>query len=152
MFLKQITNEMEKIVGMFNEAYDVISDEIGQYINTVKSLKANEVPANIMKSVGKVLELTRIPVVNPLFSYGAKGLGVAFDLGGDYLIKNEKSKKKAKKQEVIEGLEAVIKPYSDLEPLNFQIDAVENMNFIYNNKLEIIMTEQTAYIKYETKE
>lgn len=73
-------------------------------------------------------------------------------MGGDYLIKNEKSKKKAKKQEVIEGLEAVIKPYSDLEPLNFQIDAVENMNFIYNNKLEIIMTEQTAYIKYETKE
>lgn len=88
-------SDFAKLNACFRDI-DVISDEIGQYINTVKSLKANEVPANIMKSVGKVLELTRIPVVNPLFSYGAKGLGGAFDLGGDYFIKNEKSKKSKK--------------------------------------------------------
>lgn len=62
----------------------------------------------------------------------------------------EKSKKKAKKQDVIEGLEAVIKPYSDLEPLNFQIEAVNTMNSIYNKRLEVVVTEDNAYIKYET--
>lgn len=152
MFFKQIVNEMKKIVGMFNEGYDVISNEIEQYINAVKGLKANEVPAKMMKSVGKVLEITRIPTINPLLSYGAKGLGAVLDLGGDYLEKYEKTKKKAKKQDVVEGLESVIKPYSDLKPLNFQIDAVENMNSIYNRKLEVIVTEETAYIKYNTKE
>lgn len=152
MFLNQIVNEMEKIVEMFSEGYNVISNEIEQYINAVKGLKANEVPSKMMKSVGRVLEITRVPTINPLLSYGAKGLGVVLDLGGDYLEKYEKSKKKAKKQDVVEGLESVIKSYSDLKPLNFQIDAVKNMNSIYNRKLEVIVTAEAAYIKYNTKE
>lgn len=151
-FLKQIVIEMKKIVGLFNEGYHVINQEIEKYINAVKALKANEVPAKMMKGVGKVLEITRIPMVNPLLSYGAKGIGAVLDLGGDCLEKYENSKKKAKKQDVVKGLETVIKPYSDLEPLNFQIDAVENMNIVYNRKLEVVLTEETAYIKYDANE
>lgn len=149
-FLGKIASEMKDIIGMFNDGYNLIDNEIAKYINEVKALKANEVPAKMMKALGRVLEVTRIPIANPLIAYGAKGIGAVLDFGGDYLEKMEKSKKKAKKQDVIEGLEAVIKPYSDLEPLNFQIEAVNTMNSIYNKKLEVVVTEDNAYIKYET--
>lgn len=145
-FLQQVIIEMEKIISMFDECYEVISNEINQYIDAVKALKANEVPAKMMKGVGRVLEIARIPAFNPFIVYGAKGLGAVLDFGGDYLEKYEKSRKKAKKQEVVEGLEMIIKPYSDLEPLNFQVEAVQNMNNIYNKKLEVIITEDSAYL------
>lgn len=145
-FLQQVIVEMEKIVSMFSEGYDVISNEVNRYIDAVKALKANEVPAKMMKGVGRVLEIARIPVFNPIIVYGAKGLGAVLDFGGDYLEKYEKSKKKAKKQEVVEGLEMIIKPYSDLEPFNFQIESVQNLNNIYNKKLEVIITGEAAYL------
>lgn len=145
-FLQQVIIEMEKIINMFNEGYRVISNEINQYINAVKALKANEVPAKMMKGVAKALEISPIFPVGLLTIVGVRGLGVALEHGGDYLEKYEKSKKKVKKQEVVEGLEMIIKPYSDLEPLNFQVEAVQNMNNIYNKKLEVIITEDSAYL------
>ena len=149
-FLEKVASEMKDIIGMFNDGYNLIDNEITKYINEVKALKANEVPAKMMKGLGRVLEVTRIPIANPWIAFGAKGIGAVLDFGGDHLEKMEKSKKKAKKQDVIEGLEAVIKPYSDLEPLNFQIEAVNTMNSIYNKRLEVVVTEDNAYIKYET--
>lgn len=148
-FLEKIILEMKNIIGMFSEGYNLIDKEINKYIDEVKALKANEVPAKMMKGLGRVLEITRIPTVNPLIAYGAKGIGAVLDFGGDYLEKMEKTKKKAKKQDVINGLEEVIKPYSDLEPLNFQVEAVNTMNSIYNKRLEVIVAEDEAYIKCE---
>lgn len=106
----------------------------------------------MMKELGRVLEVTHIPTINPLIAYGAKVIGAVLDFGGDYLEKMEKSKKKAKKQDVIESLESVIKPYSDLEPLNFQIEAVNTMNSIYNKKVEVIVVDNEAYIKYDSEQ
>lgn len=151
-FLDGIANEMSNIIRMFNEGYDLIDGEITKYIDEVKALKANEVPAKMMKGLGRVLEVTHIPTFNPLIAYGAKGIGAVLDFGGDYLEKIEKSKKKAKKQDVIESLELVIKPYSDLEPLNFQIEAVNTMNSIYNKKVEVIVADNEAYIKCDSKQ
>lgn len=151
-FLDGIANEMSNIIRMFNEGYDLIDGEITKYIDEVKALKANEVPAKMMKGLGRVLEVTYIPTFNPLIAYGAKGIGAVLDFGGDYLEKIEKSKKKAKKQDVIESLELVIKPYSDLEPLNFQIEAVNTMNSIYNKKVEVIVADNEAYIKCDSKQ
>ena len=145
-FLQQVIVEMKKIINMFSKGYEVISNEISQYIDAVKALKANEVPAKMMKEVGKILEITSIPVFNPLAFWGAKSLGVVLDTGGDYLEKIEKSKKETKKQEVIKELERIIKPYSDLEPLNFQMESVQNISNIYNKKLEVIITEDAVYL------
>lgn len=148
-FLCQVVIEMKKIISMFCEGYEIINNEINQYIDAVKALKANEVPAKLMKSVGKILEISHISAFNPFIFYGAKGLGAFLDFGGDQLEKYEKSKKKAKKEEVVKGLETIIKPYSDIEPLNFQIDSVQNINNIYNKKMEIIVTEDAIYLNNE---
>ncbi|MCR0176100.1 hypothetical protein [[Clostridium] innocuum] len=148
-FFENIICEMNSIIGMFEEGYSLIDGEISKYIDEVKALKANEVPAKMMKSIGRILEVTRIPAFNPFIAYGAKGVGVVLDFGADYLDKMEKTSKKAKKQDLIEGLEAVIKPYSDLEPLSFHVEAVNTMKSIYNNRVEIIMTENNAYINYD---
>ena len=137
---------MKKIINMFSKGYEVISNEISQYIDAVKALKANEVPAKMMKEVGKILEITSIPVFNPLAFFFFLSLGVVLDTGGDYLEKIEKSKKETKKQEVIKELERIIKPYSDLEPLNFQMESVQNISNIYNKKLEVIITEDAVYL------
>ena len=146
--MEKVASEMKDIIGMFNDGYKLIDNEISKYINAVKALKTNEVPAKMMKGLGRVLEVTRIPIANPLIAYGAKGIGAVLDFGGDYLEKMEKTKKKAKKQDIIEGLESITNPYSDLEPLNFQIEAVNTLNSIYNKKVEVVVTKDSAFIKY----
>lgn len=149
-FLEGIANEMRSIVSMFSEGYSSIDSEINKYIEEVKALKANEVPAKMMKEIGRFLEVAQIPAFNPLLACGAKGIGVVLDAGGDRLEKLEKTKKKTKKEDVINSLKSVIAPYSDIEPLNFQIEAVKTMNSIYNKKVEVIVADNEAYIKYES--
>ncbi|MEK3980627.1 hypothetical protein MKY37_16495 [Psychrobacillus sp. FSL K6-2836] len=139
-FLHKVISEMKKNVNMYQEAYDVIKGLINKYINEVKALKANDVPAKVMKNVG---EIVNSPVSSPLF----KGVGFLLDIGADGLEKHEKTKKKAKKQEIIDELELVIKPYSDLEPLKFQIELINNIDTAYNKRLELIVTSNEAYIK-----
>ncbi|WP_121614390.1 hypothetical protein [Mesobacillus foraminis] len=140
-FLQKAILEMEKIVKMYREGYGVIRGIISQYIDGVKALKANERPAKFMKNVGG--EIVNNPVSNPI----GKFVGTLLNISGDGLEKYEKTKKNAKKQEIIDDLEKAIKPYSDLEPLRFHIEAINNIDTAYNKRLELIVTSNEAYIK-----
>ena len=64
-FLQKVILEMEKIINMYREGYDVIRGEFNKYIDEVKALKANDVPAKVMKNVGKALKIVNTPK-NPL--------------------------------------------------------------------------------------
>lgn len=145
-FLQNVIFEMKNIIDMFEESYKIISAEISKYIDKVKALNENIVPALLMKSIGKVLQIAASPST-PLLNVGAKGAGMLLDIGGDALEKHEKSLKDAKKQMVLAELEALITPYSDLEPLKFQVSAVANINTVYNHRIELIISEKEAYIR-----
>lgn len=138
-FLKKVISEMEKIINMYQEGYDVIKGLINKYIDEVKALKANDA-AKVMKNLG---EIVNSPVSSPFL----KSFGILLNINADGLEKHEKTKKSAKKQEIIDKLELVIKPYSDLEPLKFQIEAINNIDTAYNKRLELIVTSNEAYIK-----
>lgn len=139
-FLQKVISEMKKNVNMYQEAYDFISGLINKYINEVKSLKPNDLPAKVLKNIAEFLN-------SPLSSPISKGVGFAVDIGADELEKHEKTKKNAKKQEIINELELVIKPFSDLDPLKFQIEAINNIDTAYNKRLELIVTSNEAYLK-----
>ncbi|PUB10587.1 hypothetical protein [Paenisporosarcina sp. OV554] len=139
-FLQKVILEMEKIVNMYQEGYDVIKGLINKYIDEVKALKTNDIPAKVMKNVG---EIVNSPGSSPFF----KGVGIFLDMSADGLDKHEKTKKNAKKTDIIDELELVIKPYSDLEPLKFQIEAINKIDTAYNKRLELIVTSNEAYIK-----
>jgi len=144
-FLNRVIEEMDYIINMFQDGYQVINDEINKYIDEVKALKANTVPAVAMKNIGRFLEVANVPV--PVVGiWGMKGIGILLDKGGEMLEKHEKSSKQIKKQEVIDGLEQITKPYADLQPLKLHVAEVEYLNGIYNERLEIIMDEKGAYI------
>jgi hypothetical protein len=140
-FLQKVISEMEKIVNMYQEGYDVIKGAIHKYIDEVKALKANDGPTKLIKSVGE--EFVNSPASNtPL-----KVAGIILNSSANGLEKLEKTIKNAKKKEIIDELESAIKPYSDLKPLKFQIEAINNIDIAYNKRLELIVTSNQAYIK-----
>lgn len=139
-FLQKAILEMGNVVNMYKEGYDVIKGFIDKYIDEVKALKPNDVPAKVMKNFG---EFVNSPLSSPI----VKGVGIALNKGGNRLEKYEKTKKNAKKQEIIDELELEIKPYSDLEPLKFHIEAINNIDTAYNKRLELIVTSNEAFIK-----
>lgn len=53
------------------------------------------------------------------------------------------------KQNIYDKFESVNKTYSDLEPFNFQIEAINNMNSAYKQRFEIIATSNEVYIKFK---
>lgn len=140
-FLQKAVWEMKKIVNMYQEGYDVIRGLIYKYIDEAKEFKANDVPTKAMKNVG--CEIVNSPESSLIF----KVVGILIDTGADGIEKREKTQKNAKKQEKIDELELAIKPYSDLEPLKFQIEAINNIDTAYNKRLELIVTSNEAYIK-----
>ena len=140
-FLQNVVWEMKKIVNMYQEGYEVIRGLIYKYIDEAKEFKANDLPTKAMKNVGS--EIVNSPESNLIF----KVVGILIGKGADGIEKREKTRKNAKKQEKIDDLELAIKPYADLEPLKFQIEAINNINTAYNKRLELIVTSNEAYIK-----
>lgn len=138
-FLKKVISEMEKIITMYQEGYDVIRDLINQYIEEGKPFKANGKSGKVTKNIG---EFFTGSISNPLLRETTDSLL-------DVLNEREKNKKDAKKQVIIDELESEIKPFSDLEPLKLQIEAVNTIDAVYNKRLELIVTSTEAYIKYD---
>ncbi|PWJ12840.1 hypothetical protein [[Clostridium] innocuum] len=144
-FLKNIMDDMEKVVDMFEKNFKTINIEVYNYINEVKALKANVVPAKIIKSVGMLLQISNGPI-SPVFA------GYILDKSGDALERHEKISKQTKKEEVIRELESCVKPYSDLHPLKMQMEDIKRIDAIYNHALEIIIDndKECAYLKYNS--
>jgi hypothetical protein len=140
-FLQKVILEMEKIVSMYQEGYDVIRVLFNKYIDEVKALKANDGPTKFVKNAAG--EIVNSPESSLIF----KGVGILIGMSAHGLEKLEKTKKNAKKQEIIDELELEIKPFSDLEPLKFQIEAINNIDTAYNKRLELIVTSNEAYIR-----
>jgi hypothetical protein len=139
-FLLKVISEMKKIITMYQEGYNVISGLVNKYIAEVKALKVNDLPAKVIKDIGEIAN-------SPMNSLISKGVVFLLDKGADGLENHEKTKKSAMKQKINDELESVNKPYSDLEPFKFQIEAINNINSTYNKRLEIIVTSNEAYIK-----
>lgn len=131
---------MENIITIYQEGYEVISNLVNQYTDEVKTLKANGRSAKYTKIVGEFFTST---ISNPLSREVTDSL---LDAGVDRLEKREKNKKNAMKHEIMDDLESVITPFSDLEPLKLQIEAINNIDTIYNNRIELIVTSNEAYI------
>ena len=150
VYFDKVIHSQRKVMSMYEDIYNILDHEVEMYIDNVKALKANEVPAKILKSAGKFLETFYIPM-NPLFLFGAKGLGVIFDKGADHIDAEEKQKKQIKKQEFIDMLQSAIQPYSDTEPFELQIQSVKQFDALYNKKIELIVDNKmgAAYIKTE---
>lgn len=140
-FLNKVILEIEKMITMYKEGYDVISALINQYIDEVETLKANGRPAKYTKNIG---EFFTSSINNPLYREVKDTL---LDVGVKRLEEHEKNKKNAMKQEIIDDLKSVITPFSDLEPLKLQIKAINNIDTIYNNRVELIVTGNEAFIK-----
>lgn len=149
VLLINIAEDMFQKIQMFAEGYSIISTEINKYIDEVKALSPNTLPSKLIKASGKFFEYAVLPA-NPALFFGAKGLGIALEKGGDALESKEVANKAARKQDIIDCLEASIQPFADLEPFKVPFDAVKNINNVYNNRLEIIVDENNAYIKNET--
>ena len=139
-FLKKAISKMENIITIYQEGYEVISNLVNQYTDEVKTLKANGRSAKYTKIVGEFFTST---ISNPLSREVTDSL---LDAGVDRLEKREKNKKNAMKHEIMDDLESVITPFSDLEPLKLQIEAINNIDTIYNNRIELIVTSNEAYI------
>lgn len=145
-FLSKVKEDMSEIRNQFEESYQMYSTEINNYIDTVKSLKANTLPLKIMKQTGKILEVASI-TGGPLIVVGTKVVGVALDSGGDALEKHEIAEKEIKKQTVIDDLENVLKPYKDIKPLEMPIKAIGFLDDISNKPVELLISKDEAYVK-----
>lgn len=140
-FLKKVILEIEKMITMYKEGYDVISALINQYIDEVETLKANGRPAKYTKNIG---EFFTSSINHPLYREVKDTL---LDVGVKRLEEHEKNKKNAMKQEIVDDLESIIMPFSDLGPLKLQIEVINNIDTIYNNRVELIVTGNEAFIK-----
>jgi len=149
VLLMNAAEDMYQKIQMFSEGYDIISSEINRYINEVKALSPNTLPAKFIKATGKFFEHAALPA-NPALFFGTLGLGYALEKGGEALESKEIANKATRKQDVIAALEASIQPFSDLEPLKVQLDAVKSINNVYNNRLEVIVDENEAFIKNDS--
>jgi hypothetical protein len=143
-FLQKVISEMEKIVNMYQEEYDIFRGLIYKYIDEANALKVNERTKKYVKNTAGVI------INSPESNLILKGIGFVGGMGAAVLINQIKTKKNAMKQEIIDKLESDIKPFSDLEPLKYQIEAINNIDTAYNKRLELIVTSNEAYIKCDS--
>ena len=149
-YLQHIINKENEVLDMYKEAYIIIRMALDEYINKLKCLKTNEIPAKLMKSTGKVLQALYLIPCN-LGMLGAKSVGIVMDVGADHVAEHEKNKKEMKKQEVIDLLSNQIIPCADLKPLRLQIETINRISDIANKRFEVIIDKKAgeAYIKMD---
>lgn len=146
-FLQKVRLDMEEIVKMYQDGYDLIRHSINEYIDEVKAFKPTEIPTFFMKGAGKLI--SKLSVGRPVIRLGLRGIGLLLDKGADQLYINKKMKKETMKEELIYELESEIQPYADLKPLQFQTDAIKQLDYAYNKHLELIITNNDAYLKID---
>ena len=146
-YLNYISADMERIYSQFDECNNIYSDAIKKYIDDVKALKANTVPANIMDGLGKVLQLGYVPAMNPLVGLGAKGAGFAMEFGAKARKDFQIGQKNNEKQDVLEILNDALEQYKNSDPIEIPIENIKLINNTYNKPFELLVDGDDIYIK-----
>lgn len=138
IFLCKVKEEIQSVIDNFQNDY---SKELQQFIDTTKSLNQGIVGKSLSKTTPKV------------HSYGNSDLKLVFEavaLVANLAANYDKGKKQEKKEDVMEQFhsfqERIEKSICDLTS---PVYAIERLNEIYNQPVELLITDDAAYIKLD---
>lgn len=144
-FLQAKISEMEKVINMYQEGHGLFSGKFNTYFNEVKALKPIDVPLIDLNNVPKAFQNAR----SSSWKYGAFVGAITLNFGAKNYEKYDKTKKEANAKEIMEQMEVLIKSCSDLEPFKLHTSAINNIDAVYNKRLELIVSNNEAFIKYD---
>lgn len=137
-YLDKVRNDLIKKVQQYSADYRSAKERIIEFINTFPSLNRSCVIPEFIRKIGWMMPAT------DLVTGGIKAsilLASAADSSAEI-------KSSEKKHEVMKKTKSVWKACDDLEPLTNEIEQIDIYKLTHNNPLDIICTNEAAYVKY----